>query len=149
MRGKRVDWPVLVLVGILATLAGIAAWWWLDQRRPLEDDDDARDTRSEPPAERPAPAVAAAEAVPASPPGSADAEPAADAARPYGPGSAAADATGAGPDGWTVKGNADSGLYHTPSSPSWKRMRAEVWFESDAAAEAAGFKPWDWRRRAS
>jgi methylphosphotriester-DNA--protein-cysteine methyltransferase len=56
---------------------------------------------------------------------------------------------GSGPEGWEVKGNADSGLYHTPSSPSWKRMRAEAWFESEEAAEAAGFRRWDWRRTAS
>ena len=150
MRGKRVDWPVLVLVGILATLAGIAAWWWLDQRRPLDDDEEARDTRSDTPAEPPAPAaVAATPAAPSAPPVSVDAAPVPDVTRPFGPGSASADATGSGPDGWTVKGNADSGLYHTPSSPSWKRMRAEVWFESESAAEAAGFKPWDWRRKAS
>lgn len=144
------DRPVLVLVGILATLAGIAAWWWLDQRRPLEDDDEACDSRSEPPAGPPAPAAEVLPApVPPAPSASADAAPAPDAAHPYGAGSAAADAAGAGPDGWTIKGNADSGLYHLPSSPSWKRMRAEVWFESEKAAEAAGFKPWDWRRKAS
>ncbi len=70
------------------------------------------------------------------------------AADRFGPGSAVAGTDGSGPDGWLVKGNAESRLYHTPSSPSWKRLHAEVWFESEAAAEAAGFRRWDWRRHA-
>jgi hypothetical protein len=45
-----------------------------------------------------------------------------------------------------VKVKTSSGLYHTPSSPSWARMHADAWFESEAAAEAAGFRRWDWRR---
>jgi len=69
-----------------------------------------------------------------------------DPAHPFGPASAAPGPDGSGPDGWTIKGNADSGLYHTPSSPSWRRMHAEAWFESEEAAEAAGFRRWDWRR---
>jgi uncharacterized membrane protein ArfC len=66
---------------------------------------------------------------------------------PFGPGSAPANADGSGPEGWTIKGNADSGLYHTPSSPAYKRTRAEAWFESEEAAQAAGFARWDWKQR--
>jgi hypothetical protein len=43
------------------------------------------------------------------------------------------------PEGFPVKGNADSMLYHTPDSPFYDRTKAEVWFASAEAAEAAGF----------
>ncbi len=43
------------------------------------------------------------------------------------------------PDGFPVKGNADSKLYHNEDSPFYGRTKAEVWFASDEAAEAAGF----------
>ena len=44
------------------------------------------------------------------------------------------------PDGFPVKGNADSMLYHTPESPFYGRTKAEVWFTTADAAEAAGFQ---------
>lgn len=100
------------------------------------------DAPAPPPAtgEPPEPAATISEmAVPSTTEGAADR---------FGPGSAVAGTDGSGPDGWLVKGNAESRLYHTPSSPSWKRLHAEVWFESEAAAEAAGFRRWDWRRHA-
>ena len=62
---------------------------------------------------------------------------------PFGPGSAKADEDGSGPDGWTIKGNADSMLYHDEESPYYDRTKAEAWFESAEAAEAAGFSRWD------
>ncbi len=62
---------------------------------------------------------------------------------PYGDGSARADDDGAGPEGWNVKGNADSMLYHTEESPYYDRTKAEVWFETEQAASAAGFERWD------
>ncbi len=43
------------------------------------------------------------------------------------------------PEGFPVKGNADSKLYHNEDSPFYGRTKAEVWFASDEAAEAAGF----------
>lgn len=46
----------------------------------------------------------------------------------------------------TIKAKRSSRLYHTPSSPAWSRMHADAWFETEEAAEAAGFKRWDWRR---
>jgi uncharacterized membrane protein ArfC len=63
---------------------------------------------------------------------------------PYGEGSlrlavASADA----PSGYTIKGNEDSMLYHSPQSPTYKRTIAEVWFRDVEAAEAAGFNRWD------
>jgi large subunit ribosomal protein L17 len=58
---------------------------------------------------------------------------------PYGPDSAAPAADGSAPEGFTVKGNEDSKLYHTPESPSYGATVAEVWFRTAEAAEAAGF----------
>lgn len=69
------------------------------------------------------------------------AEEAADSAdAPYGEGSHAplADAQEA-PEGFEIKGNADSMLYHVPGSSFYDRTVAEVWFASAEAAEAAGF----------
>ncbi|GAA4030675.1 hypothetical protein GCM10023063_11420 [Arthrobacter methylotrophus] len=63
------------------------------------------------------------------------------AEQPYGEGSAAAAADGSGPDGYAVKGNADTMTYHDEDSPSYDEVKAEVWFVSSAHAEAAGFRP--------
>jgi hypothetical protein len=63
---------------------------------------------------------------------------------PYGAGSLRL-ATGSAdaPAGYTIKGNEDSMLYHTPDSPSYKQTIAEVWFRDAATADAAGFNRWD------
>ncbi|GAA0933776.1 50S ribosomal protein L4 [Pseudonocardia zijingensis] len=60
-------------------------------------------------------------------------------AGPYGPESHAPLADGSQPEGFPVKGNADSMLYHVPGSSFYARTEAEVWFASAEAAEAAGF----------
>ena len=65
----------------------------------------------------------------------------------YGAGSALPGADGFGPEGWTIKGNIDSMLFHTRESPGFSRMRPAVWFEDEASAEAAGFLRWDHNRR--
>jgi large subunit ribosomal protein L17 len=59
---------------------------------------------------------------------------------PYGEGSHAplADAAEA-PEGFPIKGNDSSKLYHVPGSAFYDRTVAEVWFATPAAAEAAGF----------
>jgi hypothetical protein len=62
---------------------------------------------------------------------------------PHGPGSAAPGPGGTGPEGWAVKGNEESKLYHSPESPSYGITRAEVWFRDVPTAEAAGFNRWD------
>ena len=49
------------------------------------------------------------------------------------------DADGNGPDTHPIKGNADSMLYHTPESRYYKVTKAEVWFDTEENAEAAGF----------
>ncbi len=48
---------------------------------------------------------------------------------------------------FTVKGNADSMVFHTPESPNYERTRAEVWFRTADEAVAAGFTEWRARRR--
>jgi hypothetical protein len=62
---------------------------------------------------------------------------------PHGPGSARPNTDGTGPQGWMVKANEESMLYHSPESPSFGITRAEVWFRDVATAEAAGFNRWD------
>ncbi len=54
-------------------------------------------------------------------------------------GSVVPDAEGNGPDTHPIKGNADSMLYHTPDSRYYKVTKAEVWFDTEESAEAAGF----------
>jgi hypothetical protein len=44
------------------------------------------------------------------------------------------------PAGYPVKGNADSGLYHSPDSPNYGATIPEFCFASASAAEAAGFQ---------
>jgi hypothetical protein len=59
---------------------------------------------------------------------------------PYGPGSHAplADKR-AQPEGYTIKGNVDSMLYHRPDSRNYGATIAEVWFDTPESAEANGF----------
>jgi large subunit ribosomal protein L17 len=47
---------------------------------------------------------------------------------------------GSAPEGYAVKGNADSGLYHEPDGQWYEQTVAEFWFKSAADAEAAGFR---------
>ncbi|MBC8092573.1 MAG: 50S ribosomal protein L4 [Pseudonocardia sp.] len=61
-------------------------------------------------------------------------------AAPYGPQSHAPLADGTEPEGFPVKGNADSMLYHVPGSSFYARTVAEVWFATAEAAEEAGFQ---------
>jgi large subunit ribosomal protein L17 len=63
---------------------------------------------------------------------------------PYGEGSAAPLADGSAPEGFTIKGNADSMKYHVPDSPHYDRTEAEVWFATAEAAEKAGFEATSW-----
>ncbi|MER7012350.1 hypothetical protein ABT324_13080 [Saccharopolyspora sp. NPDC000359] len=61
---------------------------------------------------------------------------------------------GAGPhpgrdSGWSgpmVKGHSASRQYHTPESPQYEEIVADVWFRSAADAEIAGFEPWNGQR---
>lgn len=58
------------------------------------------------------------------------------AANPYGDGSYMGDEP---PEGFTIKGNDRSMKYHVPGSAAYDRTIAEVWFNSEEAAQAAGF----------
>ena len=64
-----------------------------------------------------------------------------DAAMPYGEGSAAPLEDGGAPEGYEIKGNADSMLYHVPGSRYYNATKAEVYFATVEDAEAAGFSP--------
>jgi large subunit ribosomal protein L17 len=60
---------------------------------------------------------------------------------PYGEGShAPLDDPQEAPEGFPIKGNADSMLYHVPGSSHYGQTVAEVWFASEQAARAAGFE---------
>ncbi len=60
---------------------------------------------------------------------------------PYGEGShAPLDDPDQAPEGFEIKGNADSMLYHVPGSAFYDRTVPEVWFASEEAAQAAGFE---------
>jgi large subunit ribosomal protein L4 len=69
--------------------------------------------------------------------GSASDEPAASSAFP---GAVPANEDGSAPEGYEIKGNASSMLYHVPGSAFYNRTVAEVWFKSAEDAEAAGFQ---------
>ena len=43
------------------------------------------------------------------------------------------------PEGYTIKGNDRSKKYHVPESAGYARTAAEIWFNSEEAAERAGF----------
>ena len=58
---------------------------------------------------------------------------------PYGPGSHGPLPDNSTPSGYTIKGNADSMLYHRTDSRSYGVTIAEVWFDTAERAEAAGF----------
>jgi large subunit ribosomal protein L17 len=62
-----------------------------------------------------------------------------DEEHPYGAGSHAAPEDGSQPEGFPVKGNADSMLYHAPGTEYYDRTVAEVWFATEEDAEQAGF----------
>jgi uncharacterized membrane protein ArfC len=66
---------------------------------------------------------------------------------PYGKDSAAPLADGSAPEGFTIKGKSGSMLFHSEESPYYRRAKAEAWFRTEEAAVAAGFRPWNWRKR--
>jgi len=55
-------------------------------------------------------------------------------------GAAAPNEDGSAPEGFEIKGNADSMLYHLPGTPFYERTIAEVWFDTEENAEAAGYQ---------
>lgn len=67
----------------------------------------------------------------------------------YGEGSADAVPHQSPPDGFTIKGKAQSMLFHTPDSPYYGRTKPDVWFRTEADAERAGFTKYVRRPRKS
>lgn len=49
-------------------------------------------------------------------------------------------ADGSAPEGFSIKGNTDSMLYHVPGSRFYDRTVAELWFATAEDAEAAGYQ---------
>lgn len=60
-------------------------------------------------------------------------------ASPHGEGSHAPLDDDEMPEGFPIKGNAQSMLFHTPDSRYYKATKAEVWFDTEESAVAAGF----------
>ena len=48
-------------------------------------------------------------------------------------------ADGSGPEGYEIKGNDQSKLYHVPGSRYYKATKAEVYFATVEDAERAGY----------
>jgi len=57
-----------------------------------------------------------------------------------GTGWVAGDGTNEIPDGFTIKGNASSHIYHPEESPSYDKTIAELYFATPEAAEEAGYR---------
>jgi large subunit ribosomal protein L17 len=62
-----------------------------------------------------------------------------DEEHPYGEGSHAPLEDGSAPEGFPIKGNANSMLFHDQESPHYEQTDPEVWFATPEDAEAAGF----------
>ncbi|MCU1434625.1 MAG: hypothetical protein JWR71_1350 [Pseudarthrobacter sp.] len=62
------------------------------------------------------------------------------AEQPYGIGSASPGPDGRGPADFDVKGDAGAMVYYEEGHPDYEQVAADVWFESPAYAEAAGFR---------
>jgi hypothetical protein len=60
--------------------------------------------------------------------------------QPYGAGSASPGPDGTGPADFDVKGDAGAMVYYEEGHPDYEQVTADVWFESPAHAEAAGFR---------
>lgn len=43
------------------------------------------------------------------------------------------------PEGYSIKGNNSSMIYHTPGSANYSRTKADIWFNSEPAAQKAGY----------
>jgi hypothetical protein len=90
------------------------------------------------PASKPEPEVVARPVEDATPP----AEPAPGSEPEVGeePDSLPGDGTPEAPDGYPVKGNQRSGIYHVPGGIAYDRTIASVYFRSPEAAERAGYR---------
>ncbi|MCL2315845.1 MAG: hypothetical protein FWC46_02000, partial [Actinomycetia bacterium] len=132
---------------VLAALVGVAAWvaktmlGRRDDGWELADDDAFREPAPEPARVAPEPAAPAQAVVPEPPAPPAHAEPPAPPAEPdptYGEGAYVGDNP---PEGYVIKGNAQSMKYHVPGALAYHRCVPEVWFATEEAAQRAGFTP--------
>ncbi|MGI8723580.1 MAG: 50S ribosomal protein L17 [Geodermatophilaceae bacterium] len=64
---------------------------------------------------------------------------ASDDAAPYGSGSHGPTADGSAPEGFAIKGNANSMKFHQPDGQWYEQTEPEAWFATVADAERAGF----------
>jgi small subunit ribosomal protein S16 len=80
-----------------------------------------------------------AEAAPAAAPVAEAAAEVAAPEAPYGAGSARTSADGSAPEGYPIKGNDSSKLYHAPGTRYYDSTIAEIWFATPEDAERAGF----------
>jgi hypothetical protein len=51
-----------------------------------------------------------------------------------------------GGSGPMIKGHSASRQYHSPDSPAYDKIVADVWFRTPVDAEIAGFQPWNGQR---
>lgn len=94
--------------------------------------------KAEKPAEEPAAEETAVEETTEAAPAAFAAVPE-EGAKDFGPDSAAPLEDGSAPEGFEIKGNADSMKFHQPGGQWYDATIAEVWFRTPEAAEAAGF----------
>jgi hypothetical protein len=133
----------------VVALVTVGVAWWFTRREagtvPVWSSDLERAAPGQRAASRPgaSPGDAAVNTTPAAD----DSAPQASAPGPSGDDSAVPLPDGSPPPGFPIKGNPNSGLYHAPESPYYRRTRAQVCFRTTQAAEAAGFRHWNSRRR--
>jgi large subunit ribosomal protein L4 len=135
-------YDVLCADDILFTRAAYETFTGLEVAVPAKADKPANKVETAPKADKPAKKVETApkadKPAKAEKPAKAD-EPAAADLVDLPKGAVAALEDGSAPEGYTVKGNADSGLYHEPDGQWYEQTVAEVWFKTAKAAEKAGF----------
>jgi large subunit ribosomal protein L4 len=122
-------YDVLCADDILFTKAAYETFTGTEVAVPAKADKPAKKVETAPKADKPAKAEKPAKAD----------EPAAADLVDLPKGAVAALEDGSAPEGYTVKGNADSGLYHEPDGQWYEQTVAEVWFKTAKAAEKAGF----------
>jgi large subunit ribosomal protein L4 len=135
-------YDVLCADDILFTKAAYETFTGTEVAVPAKADKPAKKVETAPKADKPAKKVETApkadKPAKAEKPAKAD-EPAAADLVDLPKGAVAALEDGSAPEGYTVKGNADSGLYHEPDGQWYEQTVAEVWFKTAKAAEKAGF----------
>ena len=129
---KRGSW--VTRVAVLAAVAGVVT---VVARRLLGDSKDSgwQSARPSAPYTPPSPPAPAAEQVSGGATAT-DVDPDVASAARYGEGAYVGTEP---PNGYVIKGNEDSMKYHVPDGSGYHQTQAEVWFNSEEAAERAGF----------